>query len=57
MCKVIEVKEELRGLKFDVEQAQIAGRDPELILETVMKKINNVFFLDQKEYLKVVWKK
>jgi len=56
MPRAVEVKEELRGLKYDIEQGQVAGRDPEMLLEMVMKKINNIFFLDRKEYLDVVWK-
>ncbi len=57
MCKVIEVKKELEALRFDITQALIAGNDPEQLLTMAMTKINNIFVMDQKEYLVVRWKK
>ena len=57
MRKVIEVKNELEGLRYDLNNAIISGNDPEQLLTMAMTKINNIFVMDQKDYLKLVWKK
>jgi len=56
MSKIIEVKEEFRGLQFDLEHAQRAGKDPEWILFMVTNKINNIMKMDTKNYFTLVWK-
>ena len=56
MSKIIEVKEEFRGLQFDLEQAQRAGKDPEQLLFMATNKINNIMKMDTKNYFTLVWK-
>lgn len=57
MCKVIEVKKELEALRYDVNQALVAGSDPEKLLHMAMTKINNLFLMDRKDYLVIRWKR
>lgn len=52
----IKVKQELQGLKHDLQLGLEQGRDHLSLVGLAVIKINNILKMDEKDYLKVVWK-